>query len=110
MGGGCGFGASEEVAGVQNANTGGRRSSLLENRAAWRGVARRGVVRPAPTLEGGALLEGVGLEPQPDNDIQKSNSEVSNNNGATVNLRSWTGTRCGLRRYMPNKYIPVTYS
>lgn len=49
------------------------------------------------------LLEGLGLEPHSDNDIQKSNSEVSNNNGAAVNLRSWTGTRRSLRRYAPQQ-------
>lgn len=107
---------------MQNANA--HRGKMEGKAASWRrarrGVAWRGVPCPrgaaAPTqIEIGgdflsALLEGVGLEPHPDNDIQKSNSEVSNNNGATVNLQSWTGAKHGPRRCGPNKYIPVTYS
>lgn len=70
------------VAGVQNANT--PRGKLEGEAASW----RRG------------LWGGLDRSHPPDNDIQKSNSEVSNNNGATVNLRA----------SVLNKYIPVSSS
>lgn len=90
---------------MQEANT--RREKLEgETVAAWRGVGWR-VPPPRWRRRGwGALLEGAGPEPHPDNDIQKSNSEVSNNNGAGVNLHSWTGARRRLRGHVPVKSIP----
>lgn len=53
--------------------------------------------------------EGAGPEPHPDNDIQKSNSVVSNNNGGAVNPRSWTGPSPP-HSSRPSREVPVSFS
>lgn len=83
--------------GVQNANT--HRGKLEGEAASWRRAWGWGVG------VGGFL----GLEPHPDNDIQKSNSEVSNNDGASVDLRGWTGARRGFNLPLMPDWLGGTF-